>query len=305
MRRYTSMNSIRIALGVTVLLFAGCSKKQEDQTGTPKGQVIAHVGKDDITIHELENELRLANVPQDKRTDDVLKRALSDIVQRKLLVQQALASKMDREPTVFLDMQRSREQILASTYMQRAVQSKATAIGKSQIEQYIANNPNKFSQREALIGEQIVFPISSNFKVVTDTTKDAKNLDEVDQKLTELGVVHTKSIGTLNSADLPEQLLKAMLLKKPDDIFFFRTPTNGIFFKLRNEESRPVTGEDAEKLARQILTVDLFKAEANKIASAAESQAKFEGDYARIMGQQDPSKDGAGSETGKKAEPAK
>jgi EpsD family peptidyl-prolyl cis-trans isomerase len=282
-----------LVVGVCAVFLADCSKKAEDQAGAPKGQVVAHVGKDDVTIHELENEFRLANIPQDKRSDEIVKRVLSDLVQRKLLVQQALAAKLDREPTVFLDIMRSREQILASTFVQRNVQNKATAIGKSDIDQYIANNPIKFSQREAMIGEQITFPLTANSQPVLDVTKDSKSLDEIDKKLTDMDVVHSRSVGTLNSADLPEEVFKLMQAKKADDVFFFRTGTNGIFFKLKNEESRPVTGDDAQKLAKQALTVNLFKAEATKTASAAESQAKYEGDYARIMGQQDPAKAGA------------
>ena len=46
---------------------AGCGKKQEAQAVV--GQVIAHVGPDDVTQQELDNELRLANIPADKRSD--------------------------------------------------------------------------------------------------------------------------------------------------------------------------------------------------------------------------------------------
>jgi EpsD family peptidyl-prolyl cis-trans isomerase len=289
-----------LVVGVCAVVLADCSKKADDQAGTPKGQVIAHVGKDDVTIHELENEFRLANIPQDKRSDAVVKRVLSDLVQRKLLVQQAVAAKLDREPTVFLDILRSREQILASTFVQRTVQNKATAIGKSDIDQYVANNPIKFSQREAMVGEQITFPLNASSQAVIDATKDAKALDEIDKKLTDMGIVHSRSVGTLNSADLPEEVFKTMQAKKADDVFFFRTGSNGIFFKLKNEESRPVTGEDAQKLAKQALTINLFKAEAAKTAAAAESQAKYEGDYARIMGPQEPAKTGDASAEQKK-----
>ena len=92
------------------MLLAGCGKKQEAQAVV--GQVIAHVGPDDITQQELDNELRLANVPADKRSDQVVKGALTRIVERKYLVQQAVAAKLDREPTVHLDLLRGREQIL-------------------------------------------------------------------------------------------------------------------------------------------------------------------------------------------------
>ena len=42
-----------------------------------------------------------------------MKASLSRIIERKYLVQQARAAKLDREPTVHLDLLRSREQIFA------------------------------------------------------------------------------------------------------------------------------------------------------------------------------------------------
>ena len=91
--------------------------------------------------------------------------------------------------------------------------------------------------------------------------------------------------------ELPEDVVAIMQAKKDDGIFFFRRGSNGAFFKLKTVESRPLTGEDAETFARRALTIDLFKDENKKAQSAAESQASFEGDYVRIMGRQEPSKD--------------
>ena len=85
--------SLRVAAAVLVVAAAfgtaGCGKKRESQAVV--GQVIAHVGPDDFTQQELDNELRLANVPVDKRTVAVVKAALSRIIERKYLVQQAVA----------------------------------------------------------------------------------------------------------------------------------------------------------------------------------------------------------------------
>ena len=69
----------------------GCGKKTEAQAVV--GQVIAHVGPDDVTQQEVDNELRIANVPADKRSDAILKAALSRVIERKYLAQQAIAAR--------------------------------------------------------------------------------------------------------------------------------------------------------------------------------------------------------------------
>src|SRR5277367_4640129 len=121
-RRRWRIAAIACALPLAMLL-AGCGKKQ-DATAVV-GQVIAHVGPDDVTQQELDNELRLANVPPDKRSDEVLKALLGRVIERKYLAQEAIAAKLDREPTQHLDLLRSREQILAGAYVQRDLGTKA------------------------------------------------------------------------------------------------------------------------------------------------------------------------------------
>ena len=146
--------AIGCALAAAALV-AGCGKKQEAQAVV--GQVIAHVGPDDVTQQELENELRLAGISADKRTDAIVKAALSRVIERKYLVQQALAGKLDREPTVHLDILRSREQILAGAFVQRDLSSKMSTISKNEIDSYIQSHPKQFDQREVFQIEQISF----------------------------------------------------------------------------------------------------------------------------------------------------
>src|SRR5208282_6925945 len=98
-----------VGASVAVLLLSGCGKKNGDH---PVGQVIAHVGQDEITQQELENEFRLANIPADKRDDAITKQALREIVTRKAVARQAIAAKIDREPTMQLDLLRDKETML-------------------------------------------------------------------------------------------------------------------------------------------------------------------------------------------------
>src|ERR1700728_286009 len=158
-RRRWRIAAIAFALPVAMLL-AGGGKKQAEQAVV--GQVIAHVGPDDVTQQELDNELRLANVPADKRSDAVVKAALSRVVERKYLVQQAVAAKLDREPTVHLDLLRAREQILAGAFVQRDLSSKMSAVSKNEIDSYVQGHPKQVDQRELFKVDQIFFAPPKN-----------------------------------------------------------------------------------------------------------------------------------------------
>ncbi len=268
----------------SILSVAACGKKPDEQAAKkPAGQVIAQVGGEDVTIQELENEFRLANIPFDKRDDALTKRMLGEIVARKYLVQQAVAAKLDREPAIHLDIMRSREQVLASGQMQRALSSKASSIGNAEVDKYIAAHPVQFAKREILTTDQIMMPITSKAQEIVEATKDFKTLDQVEQTLKANGMPYNRSTGALDGANLTEEFLATIRVKKTDDIFFTRSGPNGVFFKVTGEQAQALVGDDAANRARQALRMELLKTESDEVTQAAQSSSKFEGDYARIM----------------------
>jgi EpsD family peptidyl-prolyl cis-trans isomerase len=269
-----------LALGAAVAL-AGCGKKQESQATL--GQVVAHVGPDDVTQQEVDNELRLANVPADKRTDQVVKAALSRIIERKYLDQQAIAAKLDREPTVHLDLLRSREQILAAAYAQRELARQVSTISQTEVAGYIQAHPDQFAKRQLFQIEQVSFPPQSDMEGLAAAAKDFKTMDQVEGKLTELGIKYSRGPATLDAATLPPELLKPLIARKPDDIFFIRSRTSASFFKVTSVDEKPLTGNEADQFARREMRNDLAKKTTQDAYNAALANTKYEGDYARIM----------------------
>ena len=231
------------------LVLSGCGN-EADRGAASKGQIVARIGNEDITTQELQNEFRLNNIPPDKQKDPaVIKPVINELVMRKYLLQQAVAAKLDREPGVLLDLLRARAQVLANAFLTRTVANEP--ISKADIDNYIANNPSKFANRQLVAVEQIVFPLAANAQSVVDAAKQSKSLDEVAQQLTSMGVQHGRSMGALNSSEIPVELFNAIQAKKADDVFFVRSGANGVFFQVRGEEARPLVGEAAANAARQ------------------------------------------------------
>jgi EpsD family peptidyl-prolyl cis-trans isomerase len=284
-RRRWRIALIACALPAAMLL-AGCGKKQEAEAVV--GQVIAHIGPDEVTQQELDNELRLANVPADKRTDEVIKAALARIVERKYLVQQALAGKLDREPTVHLDLLRAREQILAGAFAQRNLSSKMSAVSKTEIDDYIQGHPKQFAQRELFQVDQISFALPQDVQALTAATKDFKSLDQVEAKLNEMSVKFSRGTAALDSATMPAEMLKALDARKPDDVYFIRSRGNGTFFKVTSVDQKPLTGDQANEFAKREVRAEIARKSAQEISKTALADSKFEGKYANIMTAPEP-----------------
>jgi EpsD family peptidyl-prolyl cis-trans isomerase len=267
----------------SIIVLTGCGKGSDDQAAT-KGQVVARIGDEVITIPELDNELRLNNIPADQHKDpEVLKRVLGELVTRKYLVRQALNAKLDREPSVLLDLLRAREVVLANASVSRSSSAKVSAISQSQVDRYIADNPGKFANRQLISVEQIVFPMGSTGQAIVEGARQAKSLDEVDQILTAKSVPHTRTAGTLNSAELPDTLLRQIQAPTPTDVFFLRVGANGAFLVVKGKQSQPLSGDAAAAYARQALRSDVLKSDLGMASVAANLEVKYEGEYAKIM----------------------
>jgi len=275
---------------LAAIALAGCGKKQE--TAAVVGQVIAHVGTDDVTQQEVDNELRLAKVPADKRTDQVVKAALSRIIERKYLVQQALAAKLDREPTVHLDLMRAREQVLAGAFVQRELGAKVSALSKNELDGYIQAHPDRFAKRQIFQIEQVSIPPQRDMQSLAAATKDFKSLDQVEAKLNDLGVKFSRGTGALDGATLPPEMLAALQKRKADDIFFIRSRNGGSFFKIVSVEDKPLSGEEATQLAKREMASEIAKKTSQDTYNAALAAAKYEGDYGRIMATATPANGG-------------
>jgi EpsD family peptidyl-prolyl cis-trans isomerase len=268
---------------VASLALLGCSKKNEG-TSTSNSQIVARVGDQVVSAQELDTELRWNNVAADRKRDDaVVKRVLGELVARKYLLQQALEAKLDREPTVLLDILRSREQVLARAYAMREVSKQASAISVADTEKYIIDHPLKFANRKILAVDQVSFPMGSMDQSSVDRMKDLASLEKVEQQLTEQGIVHTRSAAGLSTAEIPDELLRSIQEKKP--VVFVRSGQNGVFLSVKGEEIRPLEGDAAVAVARQLQQQDLARAQSSLTNFTANMEAKYEGEYAKIMGE--------------------
>jgi EpsD family peptidyl-prolyl cis-trans isomerase len=274
-----------LAVGAIVsLTLLGCSKKNDGTSATSNSQIVARVGDQVVSAQELDTELRWNNVAADRRRDDaVVKRVLGELVARKYLLQQSLDAKLDREPTVLLDILRSREQVLARAFAMREVSRQASAISVADTEKYIIDHPLRFAKRKIFAVDQVSFSMGSIDQSLVDAMKDLSPLERVEQRLTELGIAHTRSAASLSTSEIPDELFRSIQEKKPGDLIFVRSGQNGVFLSVKGEELRPLEGDAAVAVARQLQQQDLVRAQASLTNFTANMEAKYEGEYARIM----------------------
>ncbi len=125
--------------------------------------------------------------------------------------------------------------------------------------------------------------------------KAATSLDEIDAKLTSMGIPHNRSEGQLSQGDLPQDLITALQARKPDSIFFGRMGASGMYFKVKSEKKLPLEGEAATTIARQSLKADSVRSEIASASAAARQATVYADEYVKLMGSADAPSDSAAS----------
>jgi EpsD family peptidyl-prolyl cis-trans isomerase len=143
MARRERILSLKMTMAVNVAcvaalaaLLCGCNR---NAAAKQDGEVVAKVNGDEITRSDLEAETQA--VGADTAT------VVDSLIDEELLVQNALASHLDRDPMVIQETERARRQILARTYEERSVLPH-TEISTAAKRDYYRSNPTLFARRQ-------------------------------------------------------------------------------------------------------------------------------------------------------------
>src|SRR5262245_39035365 len=134
----TKLATRSLCLVVMGVALAGCKKAEQEK---PTGQIVATVNGTEITYLQLNHLLQTTGVDGSRPT---AKRNVVDaLVERELLVQEALNAKLDRDADVLQAIDTARRQILVDAYARRMVYPNGTA-SESEKKAYFSDHPELF-----------------------------------------------------------------------------------------------------------------------------------------------------------------
>lgn len=191
-------------------LLAGCHK------GAPEGQVAATVNGDEITLQELNTEIQASNVPAGMDKQAVQREALQNIINRKLLLGAAHDKKIDKSPEFLSQKQRTDELLLAETYARQQLAAVPVPTDND-INKFMAEHPNAFSDREMLQLDQIRFRPGANDAKTLNAIRPDHTLDQVAQHLTALGIKFDRGKAGLDTSQVPTDMIKNIEAAPPGE----------------------------------------------------------------------------------------
>ena len=252
----------RIFLSLFFVLPAGCDQAAADRPGV---QPVAKVNGTEISVRELR-----------AGSGSALAQALEKVIDRELLVQKALAEKLDRDAQVLQAIENARRQVLAQAYLDKSVAAAAAAAGNSrdEVRAFYEQNPALFAERRIYRLRELVVPAPAELiDVLRAEASRARQLDDIAAWLRTRGVKYSADAYTQPAEQLPLAYLPQLARLQPGEIAVFGSPLGASVIQVVHIEEAPLAEAQAAPLIEKFLAarrrLEIAEAELKRLRAAA------------------------------------
>jgi len=255
-----------VAMPCMAIVLAGCGG---EGVPPPKGQVLAVVNGEEITMAELRAEAA-ARSTLDGDDPAVQRRLLQDMVGRKLLVQAARRDRLDQQIEYIVNQRRAEEVLLADLFI-RSLGQAAAAAPETGVDRYLQANPKVFASHTIFQIDQIDARIGDTAGLKQELAR-ARTLDAAAALLTAQGIVSQRSRTEWDSLFMPDELLTKVRRSPPDTPFVHSYGDKIVVGVVTAQAEVPIDPARRQVLVRQSMNT------ANRTAHVEEQVARLRSD---------------------------
>jgi EpsD family peptidyl-prolyl cis-trans isomerase len=258
-----------VLLLTTAVGLPACGSKEKKA-----GQTLARVNGEEITILQINDELRRADVQADQQ-EAATKQLLESLIDRQLITEEAMRNKIHRTPEVVQAIERAKANIIEQAYLE-SIMNKIAKPTMDEINDYFLKHQEYFSQRKQYDIQQLIIAtkdISDELKLFMDS---ANSLDAVSAWMDKHDIRYTRSQVSRNSTDLPEQMLAKLKEMPKGQLFMVHEGKNSLLNSISNTKDSPVTVKNAMPQIEQYLIIKKSKEAVDAEILHLRSLAKIE-----------------------------
>ena len=283
-----------LLLATAALAVAGCNKLGIGGGGAPKGQVVATLDGQEITVLEVNAELAGTPIPPTMSRRDAEKAALENIITRRMLAEAAEQRELNKKPEFLLQERRAEEQLRVQA-LARDIAAKVVTPTRDEADKFIGENPYLFANRTFFILDQIQFLRPANIEKLG--LEGATTMAQVEQILTANNIPFRRQPASLDSLGANPAFVKevtTVLAKKPDELFMFATRPQGapapvvLVNQVKETRVQPFTGDKAREFAVNYLRNEriqnALKAEVDRQRKTQAERVVFQDGWAPAKG---------------------
>jgi EpsD family peptidyl-prolyl cis-trans isomerase len=248
-----------LLIATAAIALAGCDRLGIGGKSAPKGQVVATLDGEEITVLEVNAEMAGTPIPPTMSRRDAEKVALENIITRRMLSKSAEERELQKRPEFLLQERRASEQLRVQA-LAKDIASKVVTPTRDEADKFIAENPFLFGNRQFFILDQIQFLRPANVEKLG--LEGAKTMAEVEQILAANEIQFRRqpaSFDTLGANPAFVKQFTGVLAKNPQELFMFATRPEGapapviLVNQVKETRAQPFTGDKAREYAVNVL----------------------------------------------------
>lgn len=246
-----------VTLCLLAAMLAGCGAESKSATAT---QVLAKVNGDEITVHQLNDRLSQIQLPPNVDPAAARKQVLEALIDEQLLVQKAMADKLDRDPQVLQAIERNKRQILAQAAIEHLPAK--TDIPPDETAKFYAANPDLFEKRRIYTFHQFLLETPKLEPSVKAKLDDVKTPADIVAILKSAGIKYLDQTAVRPAEMLPMGALPQVAKMSRGDVLVEGEGGQIMLLQLVDVTAEPVD------LARATPTIQAYLATNSKKESA-------------------------------------
>lgn len=288
---FVSMNThcLKSARGAAVLsavtaalLLAACGGGGKEGAT----QVAAKVGKEEISVHQINHMLQRQPGIKPEMVPAASKRILEGLIDQELAIQQAAEQKIDRDPRVLASIEAARREIISRAYADKVAES-ASKPTPEEVKAYYDGKPALFAQRRVVGLAEFSIEVAADQREATAAKlQGARSADELSAALKAAGMKFVSRNVTQAPENLPLGLVDRIAALSEGQSLSLNSPAGITVVFLQSARPAPVTLESARPAIEQYLLNDrkrkLVAEEIKRLRAAA--QIEYKGEFAQAAG---------------------
>ena len=267
-----------IAVVVSLVLSACGENDQKAAT-----QVVARVDKGEISVHQLNAVLSRTPGLAPEQAKAVGRQILDKLVNQEVLVQQALAAKLDREPKTMQAIEAAKREILARAFVDK-ISAGVPKPSAEDIKAYFNQHPELFAERRIYNFNEVVAQLpADSLPLLEEQLKKAGSLTDIINWLKSRDIAFSVNTSTKAAEQLPMELLPRFHQMKIGQIGVIPTKDAVLISQLVGSKTVPMDEKGAEPFIKQFLFNKTSSEAVEKEVKALRAKAKIEylGEFAK------------------------
>jgi EpsD family peptidyl-prolyl cis-trans isomerase len=260
-------HSIVAAVCVCGILVTGCQRKAE-------GQTVAVVNGQEITVPELNFALSQAKVPEGADKDAVRAQVLQELINAKLLSEQAKSEGIDKSPE-YLNRQRlADEQLLISMLRARRLNTVQLPSDR-EAQEFIAAHPGMFANRETWDLDLVAYTTPKDPAIMAEIQK-TKTIDQLIAVLQSHSIQFKRQKSRMDSAALAPNLYPKVNALPAGEPFVLRAGDKSVASAIIGRTPNPLSGDQAKPAAVALMRNQQTNKTMEGLLKSLKASAKIE-----------------------------